>query len=88
MFIYVLICITFDVEITFEMRKLLEFLKSYKNCFDFKNAKTFFKHENENYVIDLIFDAKPLYESRYILSEIEFNVLKDYLLKNLILNRI
>ena len=88
MFVYILICITFDVEITLEMRKLFEFLKIYENCFDFKNAKIFFKHENENHVIDLMLDAKPSYKSLYILFKIEFNVLKNYLLKNLILNRI
>ena len=86
MFIYVLTCITFDVEITSEMRRLLEFLKNYENCFDFKNAKTLFKHENENHVINLIFDAKSSYKSFYTFFEIELNVLKDYLLKNLILN--
>ena len=80
--------ITFDLEIMLEMCKLFEFLKSYENCFDFKNAETFFEHENENYIIDLIFDAKSLYKLLYILFEIELDVLKDYLLKNLILNRI
>ena len=64
------------------------FLKSYKNCFDFKNAKTFFEHENKNYAIDLILNAKLLYELFYTLSKIELNILKNYLLKNLILNRI
>ena len=28
-------------------------LKLYKDCFDLKNAKIFFTHENENYVINL-----------------------------------
>ena len=70
------------------MRKLFKFLKNYKNCFDSKNAKTFFKHEDKDHVMNLIFDAKPLYKSVYTFSEIEFNVLKNYLLKNLILNRI
>ena len=68
------------------MHKLLEFLKSYENCFDSKNAKTFFEHKDEDYIIDLISDAKPLYESLYILFKIELNALKNYLLKNLILN--
>ena len=81
-------CIIFDVKITFEMRRLFELLKNYKNCFDFKNAETLFAYENKNHIIDLIFDAKPLYESLYILFETEFNILKDYLLKNLILNYI
>ena len=85
-FIYVLIYITFDAEITFEMRKLFEFLKSYENCFDFKNAKTFFEHEDENDIIDLMFDAKSLYESLYTFSETELDILRNYLLKNLILN--
>ena len=88
MFVYALICIMFDVEITFEMRRLLEALKSYENCFDFKNAETLSEHEDEDHIIDLMFGTKPSYESLYIFSEIEFNVLKNYLLKNLILNRI
>ena len=81
-------CITFDIEITFEMRKLFESLKSYENCFDFKNAKTLLEHENKDHVINLILDAKPPYKSFYILFEIEFNISKNYSLKNLILNRI
>ena len=88
LFIYVLICITFDVEITFEMRRLFEFLKSYENCFDFKNAKILFEHENEDYIINRILDAKSLYELLYSFSETELDILKNYLLKNLTLNRI
>ena len=70
------------------MRRLLEPLKSYENCFDSKNAKILSEHEDEDYVIDLMPDAKPLYEPLYTFSEIELDVLRDYLLKNLILNRI
>ena len=81
MLVYTLIYITFNVEITFKIRKLFKSLKSYENCFDFKNAKILFKHENRNYVINLMLDAKPLYEPLYILFEIEFDVLKNYLLK-------
>ena len=88
MFVYVLICITFNVEITFEMRKLFELLKNYENCFNFKNAETFFEYENENHVINLMLGAKSSYEPLYTFSETEFDVLKNYLLKNLILSRI
>ena len=88
MSVYTLIYITLDVEITPEMRKLLEFLKSYENCFDLKNAETLFEHENEDHAIDLIFGAKPSYEPLYTLSETELDVLKNYLLKNLTLSRI
>ena len=85
-FVYTLICITFDVEITLEVRRLLEFLKNYKNCFDFKNAEITFEYKNENHVINLMLGAKSSYESLYILFKTELNVLKNYLLKNLILN--
>ena len=88
MLVYALICITFNVEITLEMRKLFKLLKSYENCFDSKNAKILSEHEDENHVIDLMLDAKPPYESLYILFETEFDVLRNYLLKNLTLNRI
>ena len=70
------------------MRRLFEFLKSYENYFDFKNAEILSEHENENHVIDLMLDAKSPYEPLYTLSETELDVLKNYLLKNLILNRI
>ena len=86
MLVYALICITFDVEIMFEMRRLLEFLKSYENCFDFKNAKTLLEYKNKDYIIDLMLGAESSYKSLYILFEIELDVLKNYLLKNLILN--
>ena len=88
MLVYILICITFDVEITLEMRRLFELLKNYENCFDFKNAKILFEHKDENHVIDLMLDAKLLYESLYILFKTELDVLKNYLLKNLTLSRI
>ena len=81
-------CIIFDVEITLEIRKLFEFLKNYENCFNSKNAKILLEHENEDYIINLILHAKSLYESFYILFETELDIIKDYLLKNLTLNRI
>ena len=50
-------CSTLDVENTSKMHKLFEFLKSYENCFDFKNTKILFEHKNEDYVINLILGA-------------------------------
>ena len=87
-FVYALIYSMFNVEITLKICKLFEFLTNYKNCFNLKNAKILFKYKNKDHVIDLILDAKSLYKSFYILSKSELNVLKDYSLKNLILNRI
>ena len=86
MLVYALMYSMFNVESSPKMRKLFEFLNNYKNCFDFKNAKTLFEHEKENFVIDLILGTKLSYESFYILFEIELDILKNYLLKNLILN--
>ena len=88
MFVYALICSTFDVEITSKVRKLFEFLKNYKNYFDSKHAKVLFEHENENHIIDLILDAELPYELFYTLFETELDVLKYYLVKNLLLSRI
>ena len=81
-------CNSLNVKITSKMRKLFTFLKNYENCFHFKNAKTFSKHENEDHVIDFLSNAKSLYESLYTLFKTKFEVLRNYLLKNLILNYI
>ena len=81
-------CNSLNIEIASKMRKLFTFLKNYENCFDFKNAEILFEHENENHVIDLLSSAKSSYKSLYTFFETEFEVLRNYLLKNLILNYI
>ena len=63
-------------------------LKSYENCFDSKNAKMFLTHENENHVINLKFEKESSYDSLYALSKKKLQILQNYLLKNLALNRI
>ena len=68
------------------MRKLFTFLNSCENCFDFKNAEIFLKYENKNYIIDFL--AKLSYKLFYIFFKTKFKILRNYLLKNLILNRI
>ena len=65
---------------------LLFKLKLYKNCFDSKNAERLFIHENENHVINLKFDKKLSYNSFYVFSEKELQILRDYLFKNFTLN--
>ena len=87
-FIYALICNSLNVEIALKMRKLFTFLKNYENCFNFKNIKFSFEYENEDYVINFLLNAKSSYESFYIFFETKFEILKNYLLKNLILNYI
>ena len=81
-------CNSLNVEIASKMRKLFTFLKSYENCFDFKNTKILFEHKNENHVITFLSNAKSLYKSLYTFFETKFKILRNYLLKNLILNYI
>ena len=70
------------------MRKLFTFLKNCKNCFDFKNAEILFEHENKNHIINFFSNAKSSYESFYIFFKTKFEILRNYLLKNLTLNYI
>ena len=79
-------CNSLNVKAALKMRKLLTFLKNYENCFDFKNAETLLEHENKYYIINLLSNTKLLYESLYIFFKIKFEILRNYLLKNLILN--
>ena len=60
---------SFNVDSAQQMSVLSFKLKSYKNCFDSKNAEMLFIHENENHVIDLKLDKKSSYDSLYALSE-------------------
>ena len=83
---FAFVCSNFDVNSAQQMLMLSFKLKSYENCFDSKNAKMLFTHENENHVIDLKFDKKSLYDSFYALLKKEFQILQNYLLKNLALN--
>ena len=81
-------CNNLNVEFTSKMRKLFTFLKSYKNCFDFKNAEIFLEYENEDHIIDFLSSAKSSYKSFYIFFKTKFEILRNYLLKNLTLNYI
>ena len=81
-------CNNLNVEIASKVRKLFTCLKSYENYFDLKNAEILLEHENKNYIIDFLSSAKSLYELFYIFFKIKFEILKNYLLKNLILNYI
>jgi len=63
-------------------------IKNYKDVFNSKNAFTLLEHDNKNYDIDLLSRTKLSYESLYSLFEKKFNILQNYLLKNLTLSRI
>ena len=86
--IFAFVCSSFDVDFAQQILMLLFKLKSYENCFDSKNAEMLFTHENENHVINLKFDKKSSYNFLYALLKKEFQILRNYLLKNFALNRI
>ena len=74
-----------NIEIALKMRKLFIFLKDYENCFDFKDTEIFSEYKNENHVINLLSGAESSYKLFYIFFKTEFKIVKNYLLKNLIL---
>jgi len=63
-------------------------IKNYKDIFNLKNAFIFLKHNNKNYNIDLLLRTKFLYKLLYSLFKKKLNILQNYFLENLILNRI
>ena len=66
------------------MRRLLNVFYNYKNCFDLKNIEMFFEYNNTNYIINLLFEIKLLYNSLYALFEKKLYILQNYLLENLV----
>ena len=69
---FAFVCSNFDANFAQQILMLLFKLKSYKDCFDSKNAKMLFIHENENHVINLKFDKKSSYNFLYALLKKEF----------------
>ena len=86
--IFALICSSFNADFAQQISMFSPELKSYEDCFDSKNAKMLFTHENENHVIDLKSEKKSSYDSFYALSKKELQILRNYLLKNFALSRI
>ena len=56
--IFALICSNFNADFVQQILIFSFELKLYKDCFDSKNAKMFFTHENENHVINLKSEKK------------------------------
>ena len=86
--IFALICSNFSADFAQQISIFSFKLKSYEDCFDSKNAEMLFTHENKNHVINLKFKKESLYDLFYALSKKKLQVLQNYLLKNLALNRI
>ena len=58
-----------DADFAQQMSMLSFKFKSYENCFDSKNTKMLFTHENENYVINLKLNKKSSYDFFYAFSK-------------------
>ena len=70
------------------MRHLSNAFYNYKNCFDFKNIEMLFKHNNTNYIINLLFEIESSYNSLYTLFEKKLYILQNYFLKFFVLKRV
>ena len=89
--VFALICFDLKIDRKSQLRSVsykMRDIKNYKDIFNSKNVFTFSKHNNKNYDIDLLSRTKLLYESLYLLFEKKLDILQNYLLKNLTLNRI
>jgi len=63
-------------------------IKNYNDVFDLKNAFIFLDHKKNNYDINLLLSKEFLYKSLYSFFKKKLDILQEYLLKNLALNRI
>ena len=87
-FMFALICNNFNADFAQQILMFSLKLKLYENCFDSKNAEMLCTHENENHVINLKFEKESSYDSLYAFLKKKLQVLRNYLLENLALNRI
>jgi len=63
-------------------------IKNYNNVFNLKNAFIFLNYKKKNHNINLLLSKESFYELLYSFFEKKLNILQEYLLKNLTLNRI
>jgi len=68
--------------------KKMRSIKNYNNVFDSKNAFIFLNYKKKNYNINLLLSKEFLYKLLYFFFKKKLDILQEYLLKNLTLNRI
>jgi len=68
--------------------KKMRSIKNYNNDFDSKNAFIFLNYKKKNYNINLLLSKEFLYKLLYFFFKKKLDILQEYLLKNLTLNRI
>ena len=73
---FAFVCNNFNANFAQQMLMLSFKFKSYKNCFDLKNAEMLFIYKNKNHVMDLKFNKKLSYDLLYALSKKDFKFYK------------
>jgi len=63
-------------------------IKNYNDVFDLKNAFILSNYKKKNHDIDLLLSKELFYELLYSFFKKELDILQEYLLKNLALDRI
>jgi len=71
-----------------DVLKKMRSIKNYNNVFDSKNAFIFLNYKKKNYNINLLLSKEFLYKLLYFFFKKKLDILQEYLLKNLTLNRI
>ena len=87
---YVIVCSAVIVFLVNENQTIFEFIRIRKNASVFSeiDVSTFFNHENNDHVIDLMQNKKSFFESLYNMSQTKLKILAKYIRKNLIFDRI
>ena len=88
--IYVIVCNVVIVFLTNENETISKLIWIRENASVFLkiDVSTFFNHENDDHVIDLMQNKKLFFESLYNMSQTKLKILTKYIKKNLIFNRI
>ncbi len=71
-----------------DVLKKMRSIKNYNNVFDSKNAFIFLNYKKKNCNINLLLSKEFLYKLLYFFFKKKLDILQEYLLKNLTLNRI
>jgi hypothetical protein len=71
-----------------DVLKKMRSIKNYNDVFDLKNAFILSNYKKKNHDIDLLLSKELFYELLYSFFKKELDILQEYLLKNLALDRI
>ena len=84
--IYALMC-SFE-SLKNEFKKILMFISNFKHMFDSKSTSMLITHDEHNHDIDLMLNKTSSYEFLYNMFQKKFKTFREYIQKNLALNKI